>query len=268
MAEGMLGNLNRHFVAVADWIFTVGGSVASLAIGGAWAWVGGLCLLVGAATLTTFAYEQWSLRRRETEERETAAQRFADALRDAHGRAEQAERKLKEVPADLLLRLERAVQRYSFHELASFLGDYADYVARMKDLSGTVTKTIALRTFAKRAGDLYVDAKLSAEALAHLRQDDPFLLDFKDTSGLVTASALLRVHQMDAAKELVWFRIDIRSGEELEHIDALAEKQEVPGKGYTARPVCDVLRYSSFNLGTMGALLRVLSEEALRLRGQ
>jgi predicted outer membrane lipoprotein len=249
MPEGFFGGLNRHFWVVAGWVFTVGGGVITLGLGGAYSWIGGLFLLAGLGTLTALAYEQFQKRQA------------------AEKRAERAERRLQEIPADVFIRLEAVIQRCSFQELAAVLAGYADYVGRMTSLSNEVAKPIALRTFAKRAGDLYVEAKLNAQAIANLRQDDPFVLDFKNISGLVTASALIRVHQLDPGKEIVWFRVEGRSGDELEHIDALAEKQVVQGKGYTVRPVCDVTRFSTVNLANMGEVLRALADEVLRHRG-
>jgi hypothetical protein len=265
--EGFFGGLNRHVVAVSGWIFTVGGAVASLWVGQEYFWITGLCLLVGLGALTVFAYEQWQLRLKAEVDHKANETQFELDLRTARDRAGQAEQKLNAIPADVLLELRATIQRYSLQDLAAFLGDYADYVARMKEFVNVVTRPIALRTFVKRAGELYVDAKLTAQAIGHLRQDDPFLLEFKSTAGLVTASAEIRVHQTDAGKELVWFRIAQRRGDELEQIDALAEKQEVAGKGYTTRPVCDVARYASVNMANAVPALQALIEEAMRLRG-
>ena len=103
--------------------------------------------------------------------------------------------------------------------------------------------------------------KLSATGQQQLQQDDPFFLEFKDANALTTVRALLRVHQLEAGKELVWFRVVTFQGNEMAHIDALAEKQEVPGKGYSARPVCDLTQYANQNLGNTPAALRQLAAE-------
>jgi hypothetical protein len=143
---------------------------------------------------------------------------------------------------------------------------HAECVQRMAAFAQAQVKPLTLRTFVKRASGLYAEAKLSADAMEHLRQDDPFLLEFRDPNALVTRSALLRVHQLEPTKEIAWFRVQAFVGAEMEHLDALAERQEVPGKGYTARPVCDLTQYAGLDLTNLGRAVRILMIEAHRLQ--
>ncbi|HYV39223.1 MAG TPA: hypothetical protein VE988_26280 [Gemmataceae bacterium] len=265
--EGFFGGLNRHFLTAAAWIFTVGGGVAGLLVSGAYAWVAFLCMLVGIGSLTLFAYEQWRLRKQAEQQHASNVQLLENNERLAAEKAELAESKLNAIPADLLLQLEASIRRWSLQDLAAYIGDHIDYVSRMLNLASKATKPIALRSFAKRAGQLYAEAKLSAQAIGDLRDDDPFVLEFKNNAGLVTASAFLRVHQTEAGKEIVWFRVETHSGDEMQHVDALADMQQVPGKGYTVRPACDVKKYSSPDFAKIALMLRALIEEVLSLRG-
>lgn len=266
MREGFLTGLHRSCFASSGWLFTVAGTVFALAVSGAYAWIGALGAAAGLFALTAFAYQ----RHKELADAETRHAAEVDRLekeaKTARQTAEQAERKLNEVPANLLLQLQTTIRSYAFAELAAALGKHVDYSARMVELTQAVTRPITLRTFVKRGDVLYVDAKLTSAAIDCLRLDDPFLLEFKNPGGLVTASAGLRVHQLDPAKELIWFRVVRYSGEEMEHIDALAEKQDVPGKGYTARPVSDTTRDAKWNLADMAAIVRALTDDLTRLR--
>ena len=190
MADGFVGGLYQHLLFWSGWVFTVGGAVASLWVGREYGWIGTLFAFVGLLALTGFAYQKHR-QLRDAELRHRAEKDRLDTdIRAARAQAEQADRKLNQIPADILLRLEQVIRTHSFAELAGLLGDHAEYVERMLSLAQLMAKPIPLRTFAKRAGALYVEAKLSADALQYLRQDDPFLLEFKDPTALITQSAL------------------------------------------------------------------------------
>jgi len=265
MTEGFWDGLYRHLIFWAGWVFTVGGAAASLWVGKEYAWIGALVLLTGVIALTAFAFQKHKDLKQAQEEHQAATSRLETELRALRERAEIAERRLNEVPANILVQLEATIRAHEFQALADVLGSHADYVARMTNLAGTVARPITLRTFVKRAGRLFVEAKLDPAALSQLRQDDPFRLEFKSPSGLVTPSALLHVHQLDPSKELVWFHVAYPGGE-MAQIDALAEKQEVPGKGYTARPLCDPSRYANLDLTGVAAIIRTLTDEIAQLR--
>src|SRR5262249_55116617 len=151
----------------------------------------------GLLALTAYAWQQHT-------QRETAVARHADErnrweneLRASNERREQAERKLKEVPANILLELQAVIEPHSAIALTAQLSEYAEYVGRMIQFTEVQPKPVALRTFAKRGGDLYVVGKLGPQAQDLLREDAAFILEFKDANALVTPSALLRVHQFE-----------------------------------------------------------------------
>ena len=173
---------------------------------------------------------------------------------------------MNQIPANILARLEETIQQHSFQDLVAVLTNHVGYVERMVQLRQTINKPITLRTFVKRSGALYAVAGLATTGLACLRQDDLFVLDFKETDGPVTQRALLQVHQRDERKELVWFRVIEFAGDDMERLDALAEKQDVSAKGHTARPVCDPDRYVRRGLSDVAAIIRELVDEVLRLR--
>ncbi len=264
--EGFLTGLHRSWFAWSGWLFTVAGTVFSLVAGGAYAWVGALVAAAGLVALTALAYQRHQELRQAEGRHATEVGRLEGELQTARSRAEQAERKLNEGPADILQRLQATIQRHAFAEVAEGLARHAEYVQRMAALTQVVTRPVVLRTFAKRAGGLYVEGRLSADAIQHLRQDAPFVLEYKDANALVTTSALLRAHQLDAGKAVVWFRVEGFVGHEMKHVAALAEKQDVPAKGDTARPVCDVARYGGLELTNLSAAIRALTAEAQRLQ--
>jgi hypothetical protein len=267
MAVGFLTGLNQHLLFWSGWVFTVGGAVASLWIGKEYGWIGALCSLIGLISLTTFAYQMHrQLGEAETRYGAEKAQLEADR-QAARERADQAERNLNEVPAELLLQLHATIQAHSFEDLARRLERHADYVERMTKVSQVVGKPISIRTFAKRAGMLHVEGKAEQNAIQHLRQDDPFFLEFKDANALVTKSARLRVHQLDQRKEIVWFRVVAFLADEMAQMDALADKQDVPGKNYSARPVCDLRQYASLDLASATAVLRLLTADLTQSSG-
>ncbi len=266
MREGFLTGLRRNWFAWSGWLFTVGGAVFGLWAGGALAWIGALAATAGLLALTALAYQRHKALVDAENRHAAQIEGLGTDVRTANARAEQAERKLNEVPANILMQLEALIHRHAFAELAAALAKHVDYVARMVALAQAVTRPITLRTFVKRGEVLYVDAKLSPAAIHCLRLDDPFLLEFKNSSGLVTASAGLRVHQFIPPKEVAWFRVVRYSGEEVARVDALAEKQDVPGKGYTACPVVDTVRYANWDLADVATIVRVLTDELIRLR--
>jgi hypothetical protein len=206
MAEGFLGGLSRQLTFWSGWVFTVGGAGLSLGLGKEYAWIGVLCVVAGLIALMGFAYQKHRDLRQAQEAHRAITRQLEAEIRAARERAENAERRLNEIPADILLRLEATIQSNAFDQLAAALGKHADYVARMVEMARILTRPIALRTFVRRAGTLYVDARLDATAIGQLRQDDPYLLEFKNPSGLVTASAVLRCINWRRRRSLSGFR--------------------------------------------------------------
>jgi hypothetical protein len=266
MTEGFLGGLNRQLIFWAGWVFTVGGAAISLGVGGQFAWIGALCVVTGLLALMTFAHQKHQELRQAQERQEAAKQQYETALRAAVERAEQAERKLNEVSREILLQLQATVEGQSFANQAALVAEFATYVKRMCAFEQASGRPLTLKVFVKRAGKLYTNAKLSADAMTPLREEDRFLMEFKNPSGLFTPSAVLEVWQLEPVKETIWLRVTEYRSDELKSIEVLADRQEVQAKGYTARPLCDLALYTSLNLTDAEAAIRVLTGEFLQLR--
>ncbi len=267
MSDGFWSGLNQKLIFWSGWVFTVGGAIAALIVGKEYWWIAGLVIVAGLLALMAFAYQKHREKVDAEYDHQAEVQQLMTERDQAKQASEEAARKLNELPSEILLRLQATIQANSFVDLASILADYASYLERISTLMQTATKPISVRTFFKRAGILYGDARMNAEAMKYLRQSDPFVLEFKDPNSLlITRSARLQVHQLDPTKEVVWFRVDQIIGDEMAHLDALAGKQEVPAKGYLVRPMCDPERYSRVNLVGAADLIRLMVEEIARER--
>lgn len=116
MPEGFLTGLHRNWFVWSGWLFTIGGTLFGFLAGGAYAWMGASVALAGLLAVTAFAYQLHG-ELREAESRHTIALNGLESeLRAARDRTEQAERKLQEVPADILLRLQDFFAANSFHQ--------------------------------------------------------------------------------------------------------------------------------------------------------
>jgi hypothetical protein len=266
MVNGFWGGLNRHLIFWAAWTFTVGGAIASLWVAKEYAWIGALVALTGLIGLTVFAYQKHCDLVDAERGHKLDLDRLSNELRVAESRAAQAERKLAEVPADILIRLQGTIHAFAHRELSGLLVDYSGYVSRMQAFVRACPKPVTLKAFVKRDEGLYAVAGLSSVAIKCLQKDDAFRLEFKDVNALRTASARVLVHQLDADKEQVWFRVDKSLGDEMADLDALASKQDVPAKGYFVRPVCDLDRYANLDPAGVADLVRTMVEELFRER--
>lgn len=269
MPEGFLTGLHRNWFVWSGWLFTVGGTLFGFLAGGAYVWIGALVALAGLSAVTAFAY-QLHRELREAENRHTAAlNRLESELRTARERTEQAERKLHEVPADILLRLQDFFAANSFHQWVNYLLRHAEYVERMvRFTEQTATRPPSLRAFVSQSGSLYAVARIEEAAIRSLKDGDPFILTHKDAKGLFTDSARLVVHQRNEADGAVWFRVDAFLSDEMEHLGALAAKKDVAGlTGYSIRPACGVQNFASVNLANASEIVRALAEEIAQSRG-
>ncbi len=262
MAEGFFSGLHRNGLAWSGWLFTVAGTVFGLWTSQAYAWLGALCAVTGLFTLTALAYQ----RQRELSELEgrRVAQmgRLERDLQTARDQAERAERKLNELPANTLLRIEEVITANAFPQWVAWLVRHAEYVERMIRFAQASHRPMSLRTFVKQSGGLFAVARAEGAAVALLRDGDPFLLTHESARGLTTDSAQLVVHQRDEGEGLVWFRIEVFLGEEMPHLDALASTKDVAGlTGYSVRPLCSVERYTNLNLSSAAELIRRLADE-------
>jgi hypothetical protein len=264
MKEGFWSGLIEHFLFWGGLVFTIGGTIASLAMGREFAWIGVLFVIAGLLAFFTFALQKHRHLLEAQQNHREEVSNLKEDINIAMHRAAEAERRLNAIPADLLKGLHETVRSHSFVEVARLLADYARYIKRMRKLVEAEEMPIRLKSFVKRDGILYAVAGLKKEFLAHLEDDDFFVLEFKDGNGLVTRSAHLFVHQRDPTKEVVWFRVDRFLGDEMAHVDALADKQDVPAKGYFARVDADLTQYANFGSVEIVELLRRLASDVAR----
>jgi hypothetical protein len=153
MADRLYDALGKQLFVWSGWVFTVGGAIGSFVLGQANAWIGWLAILTGFLALTGHAF---ALHRRCRELEEGAAIR-AEQLREA-------ERKLNEVPLDLVGRIRELVTPQSVTDVAVRLALHADYVLRMKQFVGAAGD-IQLRTFVSRDKAIFAVAKIADKAV-------------------------------------------------------------------------------------------------------
>jgi hypothetical protein len=270
MAEGFLGGLHRHLIFWSGWVFTVGGAVASLWIGKEYAWIGVLLFLAGLTALTAFAYQKHRDLQQAQQEHQARTSQWEADLRAARERAEQAERRLNEVPLDLVNRLQEMLASYTFEEAVRLLAEQAEFVARMQRFSQAVGRPLNLRIFIRQGGQLHAIAKAPSAALEHLRVGDRFRLLYRSASGLETMSAWVEVSQpVNLTQETAAFRFVRFLEEEMGHIDQLARSRDVRSMaGYSLVPDCDPGRYPDLDLSLIRQVLQRLALEiAQRRRG-
>lgn len=255
MAEQVSSSFGRQFFTWSGWVFTVGGAIGSFVLGQANAWIGWLFVLTGLLALTgqTIAL---SRRCRELDETNT---KQTEQLREA-------ERKLNEVPLDLVNRIRELVAPQSAMDFATRLATHADYVIRMVRFANA-TGEIHLRTFLARDKVIFAIAKVTEAALQHLREKDVFLL-VRSVDGLNTTCAILIVHQTpDPTHGSVHLRLVEHLSEEARAIEHLATTGGASGlMGYTLRPACDTGWYGGLESATIPEVIRRLAEGLERER--
>ena len=255
MADKSSTSFGDRLFTMSGWVFTVGGAIGSFVLGQANAWIGWLVALTGVLALTgqTLAV----LRRcRELQEENT---KQAELLREV-------ERKLNEVPLDIVNRIRELVAPQSVTEIATRLAAHADYVLRMRRFA-TTAGDIHLRTFVPRNNFIFAVAKIPKAALAHLREKDVFIL-VRSADELRTDCALMVVHQTpDPAHGTVHFRLVELISEEARGIERLATAGGASGlMGYTLRPVCDTGWYNTLESATIPEAIKRLAEGLERER--
>ena len=257
MADRFWDGFGKQLIFWAAWVFTVGGAIGSFVLGQAYAWIGWLAVLAGVLALSGHAY---SLHRR-CRELELGNDALTGQLRDA-------ERKLNEVPLDLVNRIQQLVTPQSVTDVAGRLAVHADYVLRVRQFMAAVTGDIHLRTFSKRDDNLFAIAKVAEAALAHLRESDVFML-VRSAEGLRTDCAKMVVHQRpDPAHGVVIFRLVELLSDEVRALERLAAVREITGlTGYTLRPVCDSGWYGAVESATIPEAIKRLAEGLERERG-
>jgi hypothetical protein len=159
MAGRFSDALGKQIFVWSGWVFTVFGAVGSFVLGQANAWIGWLVVGTGVLALTAHAF---ALHRR-CRELEEANAKQSEYLREA-------ERKLNEVPLDLVNRIRELVTPQTLSDVAGQLAAHADYVLRVRQFMTAVAGDIHLRTFFKRDDKLFAIAKVAEVALTHLRR--------------------------------------------------------------------------------------------------
>ncbi len=257
MADRFWDGFGKQLIFWAAWVFTVGGAIGSFVLGQAYAWIGWLAVLTGVLALTGHTY---SLHRRC---RELAVGN--DALT---GQLRDAERKLNEVPLDLVNRIQQLVTPQSVTDVAARLAAHADYVIRIRQFMAAVTGDIHIRTFLKRDDKLFAIAKVAGAALTYLREEDAFIL-VRSAEGLRTDCARLIVHQRpDPAHGVVHFQLVELLSDEVRALERLATAREISGlTGYTLRPVCDPGWYGTLESATIPEAIKRLADGLERERG-
>ena len=227
MADTFVEALGKRLFIWSGWIFTIFGAAGSFVLGQATAWIGWLVLATGVVAITAHTLACHRLRRElEQEKANLAAQ-----LREA-------ERKLNEVPLDLVNRIHELVAPRSVTDIAARLAAHADTVIRMSQFAASVTGAIQLRTFTMRDNCLYAIAKVAEKVMSHLREEDVFIL-VHAAEGLRTDCAIMIVHQRPDPKHgVVYLRVMKALSDDVRTLEQLTATRNVSGlTGYTLRTV-------------------------------
>ena len=245
-------------LALFNWwgfTFTVGGTILALWFAKEHWWISLLVVVANAGACGWFAYTKHK------------GEMIAKTDRDGTLlRLQEAERKLNEVPLELLTQISQIVASVSLMDLARILSKSAAMVDRHRQFVAVKGKPLPLRRFVWQGDRLFAIAKADAAALEHLRIGDPFLLQKKASSGLEVVVARLVVHQPpDLVKEVVHFAVTTPIPPDLEAIAALAAERDVKGvTDYSVRPAYDLSRYHTLDLASLPEAIGLLIEDATR----
>lgn len=244
-------------------VFTVGGSVAALAIAKEYWWIAALVIIAALGGSWSFAYHVDQKLQTAIVQQKEHVDQFAATEESLRTSLQEAEQRLAAIPFELVARMQEAIATYSHDQLSKMLLTHAEFVSRMKKFTDTNAKDFDLRTFTKQASDLFVVAKVKPKASEHLKVGDPFTLFRKTSAGLTIESAKLVVHQPpDQAKGLVWFRIASYLTNDLGAIDRLADSANVEGiKGFGIEVPFDLLRYPSYDLRAVQMVVALMIED-------
>ena len=173
-------------------------------------------------------------------------------------RLQDAERRLNEVPLDILAKVQSLVETSAYKAIPDQLKRHAEIIVRMRSFDNALQKKpLNLRTFTNQADTLHVIARGTGEALQHLREGDPFLLIKTGAEGLATDAAVLTVSQPpNIEKQVAYFAIRRYITDEMGRIQALAAVHDIEGmKGYTIRLPFDVSRYEGLDLSHFASVI-------------
>ena len=268
MVEAFGKEIGRHLLNWSGWLFTVGGTMLALWLTKEHWWLSVLIVLTFAGAALTFSYQNHR-QTQKAEERHQSEMNAANAREQAAmERLQEVERKLNEVPSEILIQLQRIIGQHSTSELGRRIIVRSELIARMKNFSLALNKPLNLRRFFREADLLFVAAKGATEAVAHLRVGDPFLLLRIGTDKLETRIAKLIVQQVAGLEEgVVAFRVTVPFGDEIQQIERLTESTEIAGmRGYRIIPALDLGGYPDVDLrllaGWVNRTVQDLSSEA------
>ena len=211
-----------------------------------------LIVIANALACGCYSYEKYRGEAKAKADHELERTRLLDEQQVAALRLQDADRKLNEVPLDLIMQVRQIVISASLTDLARVLIDAAALVARQRQLKIALDgKPLSLRTFSRPGDQLFVLVKTSAAALEHFHVDDPFRLLKKLGSGVEVKVATLAVHQLpDMKKEVAYFVVIAPTPSELEPMLAQAGQGDVEIKGYRVELAYDISRYNNLDLIT------------------
>jgi len=262
MADGYLKGLGNNLVVSAAWVFTVGGAVASLAVGKEYTWIAGLFLAAGIIALITHGWQTHQQHQKERAE-------LREKLQAEVQRREEAERRLAEVPAEALARIATLVTEGTVNELVKLLTQRADLAGRLRNFTAAQTKPLAVRAFQRIQGVLFVVVRGIELALPHLRPGDPFVLLRKNEVGVEITAARLSVHQpIEAGKDVVIFRVEAAMSDDIAHLTGLAGERSVEGiKGYIVAPGFDLATVPTLDFAQVALAIPHLAANLSQPRG-
>jgi hypothetical protein len=241
--------LGQYLSSSWGFVFTVAGTIVGLVLAGQHWWIAVLIVVANALACGCFAYVKHLGEAKARDEQKTTALKL-----------DEAERKLNEVPLELLAQVNELVNSDSFAAFARLLAESVDVIARHKQFFQLVGKPLAITTFAKPDDHLFVLAKASAEALQQLRVGDTFLLVKKTPSGVEITVANLAVHQQpDLKKEVAYLVVLGPIPPALEPMVGLANQGDMARiRGYSVRPAYDVSRYEEIDLVSVSEAIALL----------
>ena len=241
MAVDFWSSIGQRLLFWSGWFFTVFGAIVGLVIAHEYAWIGAM-LAVGLL-LPAFAYARWAHAQLDSLDKAHAvkAAEYQDTLNKEKQLREATERQLNALPAEAMSQLLAIVAEGVRDELLASIRQQAEFVSRLKAHKLALVKPLTIRQFVLLHDVLYVLARGSADALRHLRTDDPFLLLRRNESGVEVVAANLLVHQpVEADGDVVTFRVAAVLTDDVTHLTRLAGASPVEGlKGYIVVPALD-----------------------------
>jgi hypothetical protein len=251
LGKGFMREYGRYLWDVGAWVFTVGGAIAALLLANDHFWYSILIFASITLSCLLFAFSRHRKLDKAQEAHQAERQRLLAEKDTAVQRLQDAERRLNEVPLDILTKIQTLVATSAYRVIADLLKRHAEIIVRMRSFDDALQKKpLNLRRFTNQADILHVIAKGAGEALQHLREGDAFLLVRIGADGLATDAAVLTVSQQpDLKREVAYFAIARYITDEMGHIKALAAVHDIEGiKGYTIRLPFDVARYDGLDI--------------------